>query len=329
MGVVYGLLGALLFGANGSLTKAIMAAGLDPMQVTQFRTLGTAVLAGLALLAFDRGAFRLPWKQIGKLALLGVFGMAFLQFTYAATIQLLPVGLALLIEYLAVLAVAVIARVFFKERVRARVWVAIVLVLGGIAAVAKVWEGSLNGWGLILGLAAAACLTFYFIYGERQISATSPLAVAFWASLFAAIFWAFFSGWWNIPLHAYTDEISLGGNLAGVSLPMWLPLAALVAFGSFVPFVLSFAALRRLKATTGGILASSEVVFAFAVAWLWLGESLDFVQIAGAAVVLVGIVLAQTARPGAFADPDLAVATGSVPTITAPVPRVGRGEPST
>ncbi len=61
-------------------------------------------------------------------------------------------------------------------------------------------------------------------------------------------------------------------------------------------------------------------MFAFAVAWLWLGESLDFVQIAGAAVVLVGIVLAQTARPGAFADPDLAVATGSVPTITAPVP---------
>jgi drug/metabolite transporter (DMT)-like permease len=49
-------------------------------------------------------------------------------------------------------------------------------------------------------------------------------------------------------------------------------------------------------ATDAGIIASSEVIFAILVAWLWLGEGLNLVQIIGAVIVLVGIILTQTAR---------------------------------
>jgi drug/metabolite transporter (DMT)-like permease len=61
-----------------------------------------------------------------------------------------------------------------------------------------------------------------------------------------------------------------------------------------------------LKSTSAGIVASSEVIFAFVVAWLWLNETLTSVQLVGAAIVAVGIVLAQTARPGKVVDLDLA-----------------------
>jgi drug/metabolite transporter (DMT)-like permease len=58
------------------------------------------------------------------------------------------------------------------------------------------------------------------------------------------------------------------------------------------------------------------VLFAFVVAWLWLGEQLTLVQIAGAAVVLAGIILAQTARQTkTVVDADLALRTGSIPTV--------------
>ena len=50
----------------------------------------------------------------------------------------------------------------------------------------------------------------------------------------------------------------------------------------------------------------SEVIFAFLVAWLWLGEGLDLVQIIGAALVLVGIILTQTARANKVIDAGLA-----------------------
>jgi drug/metabolite transporter (DMT)-like permease len=66
--------------------------------------------------------------------------------------------------------------------------------------------------------------------------------------------------------------------------------------GSIVPFSLSIAALRHLPATTVGIVATFEPVAASVVAWVWLQESLDVAQLVGGAVVLAGIVLAETSR---------------------------------
>jgi drug/metabolite transporter (DMT)-like permease len=307
VGYLFGLFAALLFGANGSVTKVILENGLSPTQVTQFRTLGTCIIAGAVMLVVDRSGFRLPRRQIVVMAVLGVVGIAALQATYAYAIQLLPVGIALLFEYLAVLIVAVVAFFFLKEKVRTRLWIAIGLVLVGLAVVAQVWASSLDSFGVIMALAAAVTLAIYFLVGERQVSATSPLAVAFWTSGFATLFWAFFSGWWNVDPAIALDPVSLGGNLAGVVLPLWIPLLVLIVLGSFAPFLLSFAAIGRLKATPAGIVASSEVIFAFVVAWLWLGEELDALQLAGAAVVLAGIVLAQTARSNRVIDADLAL----------------------
>lgn len=300
MGYVFSLLGALLFGANGSVTKVVIEGGLTPLQLTQFRVLGCCVIAGLVLLVVDRRAFRLTRRQLVVMAVLGVFGVAILQASYAAAIQLLPVGIALLFEYTAVLFVALIAFLFLHEKVKARLWVAIVLVLVGLAVVAQVWASSLNGLGILLALVASASLTTYFLVGERQVGATSPLAVAFWTMLFASVFWGFFSGWWEVTPAVLTAPTSVG--------PLWVPLAVNVVFGTFLSFFFSFLALKHLTATAAGITASSEVIFAFAVAFLWLGEGLTPVQLIGAAVVLVGIVLAQTARANKVVDADLALA---------------------
>ncbi len=49
------------------------------------------------------------------------------------------------------------------------------------------------------------------------------------------------------------------------------------------------------------------MIFAFLVAWVWLGEALNPLQLGGAAVVLAGIVLAQTARANKVLDADLAI----------------------
>jgi len=88
-----------------------------------------------------------------------------------------------------------------------------------------------------------------------------------------------------------------------------VPVAALVGWivvlGAVVPFWLSLAALRHLPPTTAGIVATVEPVLASIVAWLWLQQVLSPWQVAGGAVVLAGIVLAQTARtPAATAVPE-------------------------
>jgi drug/metabolite transporter (DMT)-like permease len=311
VGYLYALIAALLFGANGSVTKVVIEAGISPTQVTQLRTVGTTVIAGVVLLVIDRTAFRMSRRQFWLMLLLGA-GVAALQASYAFAIQLLPVGIALLLEYTAVLFVAVIAFVFFKEQVRTRLWIAIACVLVGLAIVAEIWASSLDGLGVIMALVASATLTLYFLVGERQVNSISPLAVAFWTNAFAAALWLPFSGWWAIDPAIIAKSVSLGGNLEGADLPLWGPLLWVIVLGSFLPFLFSFLALKRLTVTAAGVVASSEVIFAFLVAWLWLGEGLNAVQVVGAAIVLAGIILAQTARAGKVLDPDLAFAAKGV-----------------
>lgn len=307
MGYVYSLIAALLFGANGSVTKVVVDAGLSPAQLTFFRVLVSAILAGLLLLLTDRSAFRVSGRQLAIFAVLGIVGVALLQFTYAVALSLLPVGITLLIEYTAVLMVATIAFFFLHEQVKARLWVAIGCVLVGLAIVAQVWSSELDPLGVVFAFCAAITLTVYFLGGEREVGKSSPLAVAFWTMLFATLFWAIFSGWWQLDPSLLFDDVSLTGNLAQIVVPLWVPLAWNVVLGSFLAFLLSLIALGRLKATAAGVVASSEVIFAFLVAWLWLGEDLDGVQIIGAGIVLVGIVLAQTARTDRVVDADLAL----------------------
>ena len=305
MGYVYALLAALLFGANGSVTKVILSSGFTPAQVTVLRIVGTAVIAGAVLLVSSRAAFRVSWRQLAILATLGVTGVAILQFAYAIAITLLPVGITLLFEYLAVLLVALVAFFLFKEHVKIRLWIAIIFVLLGLALVAEVWDSTLEAVGVIAALVSAVALTVYFVVGEREVGKATPLTVLFWTMVFGCLFWIVFGDWRQIDPAIFGTSISLGGHLAGISLPFWILIAWNIVLGSFIPYLFSFLALRYLSATAAGIIASAEVMFAFAVAWLWLGESLNLIQIMGGSVVLVGIVLAQTARMHKVVQADL------------------------
>ncbi|MGO4691917.1 EamA family transporter [Glaciibacter sp. 2TAF33] len=306
MGYLFALIASLLFGLNGSTTKVVIEAGISPAQLTFIRVTVIAVMAGIVLLVSNRAAFRIDRRQILVMAVLGIAGVALIQWFYAIAISLLPVGIALMLEYGGVLLVALAARFIFKERVKARIWVAIGAVLVGMAVVAQVWASTLNALGVLAGILAAICLAVYFLIGERQVQSTSALAVSFWSMLFASAFWLVFSGWWNIQPAVLGRQTSLGGNLADLSFPLWSVLLWNGVLGSFAPYLLSYLALGRLKATAAGIVSSSEVIFAFLFAFLWLGEMLDLVQAVGAAIVLVGIVLAQTSRADKVIDLDLA-----------------------
>lgn len=321
MGYLYALVSALLFAANGSVTKVLIESAFSPAQVTFFRVAGVAVISGIVLLGIDRRAFRINRRHLLALLILGITGVAMVQWFYAVALSLVPVGIALLLEYTAILLVAVIARVFFRQQVKPRLWWAIGAVLVGLAVVAQIWANTLNPLGISMGLLAAVSLTIYLLLGERLVALTSPLTVAFWSMLFAAVFWSIFSGWWAIRLDAFGMNVSMSGALASVVVPIWMPLLWNVVLGSFAPFFLSFLALKHLTATAAGLVSSAEVIFAFMVAWLWLHEVLGPVQIIGIAVVLCGIVLAQTARVNKVLGPDLAtqellLSTGAIPVIS-------------
>jgi drug/metabolite transporter (DMT)-like permease len=313
MGYFYALLAAFLFGANGSVSKVIMQSGFSAMQLTQMRVLGAALISGLVLLLLDKKSFRLPKNQWPIILVLGIVGVAMLQVTYAFAIELLPVGIALLLEYLAVLLVALVAFFIFKEKVRLRLWVAIGFVMVGLVVVAEIWASTLNPTGVVWGLLAAVSLATYFLVGEKQLKTISPLALSFWTMSVATLFWVPFSGWWELEWADFAAVAAVGPSADAPLVPLWAFFAWNIILGSFAPFLLSLSALKRLSATAAGIVATGEIAFAFITAWLWLQEQLSVLQIVGASIVLGGIVVAQSARSSdVVVQADLALETGPI-----------------
>lgn len=288
---------ATLFAVNGVVSKVLLEAGLSPPRLAQMRSTGAVIGLGVVLLLVARASLRVSRRELPFLIALGVAGLAFVQWFYFIAINRLPIGIALLLQYLAPLLVALWARYALHERVRRRVWVALMLALLGLALVVHVWEGLvLNGLGVAASLAAAVSFATYVLLAERAVGRRDPISTSTYGFLFAALFWAVVQPLWSFPWEIVGHEVSLLGNLAGSQLPVWALMAWVIVLGTIAPFGLVVGALRHLSATRVGIVAMLEPVVATFVAFVWLDERLDSLQLVGGALVLVGILLAQTAR---------------------------------
>ena len=169
------------------------------------------------------------------------------------------------------------------------------LVLFGLGLVAQVWQGAtLDTIGVLAGLAAACSLALFYLQGERLVGTRPPLTVVCLGLLFASVLWAIVQPWWSFPFDALSATAELPRS--GLAAPVWALALFTIVLGTIAPFVLSLSALQLLPATTVGILATFEPVAATVIAWAWLGESLLLVQVVGGLIVIVGIVLAETAR---------------------------------
>ena len=296
LGVVFALSAAILFGLNASTTKVIMASGISAELVVFIRAVSTALFALIWALVTNPRLLRVPLRKIPTLIFMGIVGVGLLQWTYSIAVSLLPIGIALLIEYTAVLIVPVVALVLFKERVRPQVWLGAVLVIAGLAVVAQIWSGGLNPTGVFFGFAAALSLTVFFLLGERIQRWLPTNVTMFYGMTVAAIFFAPFAGILEFDWALLGNDIALSGNLAPAEVPLWLALIWLGTIGAFIPMAFSYLALRHLSATVVGIIATSETVLAFLFAFLWLNEVISLAQALGGLVVVAGILIAQTAR---------------------------------
>ena len=261
-----------------------------------FRSLASALCAGAVIAVTDRKSFKLYKNELAPLLTLGVIGVALMQWSYSNAVSLLPVGIALLIEYTAILMVPVASLVIFKIQVSSRLWLGALLVIFGLLVVSKIWAGGLNPVGIAFAFGAAVFLSVYFILGERVQKSRSSMSLLFYSMLISSMFWLVASPWWQMDSNLMTKSIDLSGSLAGIELPAWLVLVWVGIAGSFAPMLLSFLALRHLSASTVGVASTAETLFAFAFAWLWLKEEISLLQAIGGALVLIGIIIAQTSR---------------------------------
>jgi drug/metabolite transporter (DMT)-like permease len=290
----------LLWSLNATVAKVVLdSAGLSSLRLAEVRAAGSALVL-LALVAVLRPqGLRVTRSELGFLAVFGVLGLALVQFFYFVGISHLDIGIALVIQYLAPVFVALWARFGAGEPVRRRLWVAIALSLAGLSLVVELWGGfTLDGVGVAACIGAAFAYACYILMAESSLGrGRDAVSLLGWGFAFAAVFWSLAQPWWGFPTASVDGSASLLGRLADVSAPVWLLLAYIVVLGTVVPFVLIVNALHHVPATRVTVVAMLEPVLAAIVAFAWLGEEIGGLQIAGAVLVLAGVGLAQTARP--------------------------------
>lgn len=297
-GYVLIISGSLLFVLNAATSRALQGAGLDSGTMTSARLTLTAVVL-LAFVLLRGGRLTLPrgWREWAVVLGFAVAGLTLVQFFYLIAISRLPLGLALLIEFTAPLLVALFARLVYREQVRPRLWVALVLSLAGLALVARVWDGlTFDAIGLLAAAGAAGSLATYFLVGEHSITDDSPLHIVTEAFIVAALLFNLFCPIWRLADTDLLAPASLLGNLGHLHLPVWVLLAAFIVIGTAMPFVLEVSAMQHLTATEVSLTGTLEPVGVTLLGWAWFDERLSPLQIVGVVVVLLGIVLAQTAR---------------------------------
>lgn len=300
VGVAMAFAAACLFAVNGTVSKVVLSEHLSSLRLVQIRcTCAAVVFAALALWRAP-SSLRITWRDLRFLAVFATVGLAMVQWLYFVAIARMPVSISLLIEFTAPLLVALWVRFVRGEAVRSRVWAALGAILVGLALVAQVWDGlTLDAVGIVASMLAAISLAAYFLLGERGLVDKPPLALAAWSFALAGLFWSLLLPWRTYPFSSLAGQVDLAqvsdGRLGG-TVPVWVLVAWVVLLGTVAPFGLVLGGLSRIGAARSGLIGTAEPALAGMVAWVVIGEQLAPVQIAGAAVVLAGIVLAETAR---------------------------------
>ena len=282
LGFVLSVIPALLWSTSGVLGKVLLTGTLTPSRLVFYRSLLGSFLLFLILLIQDKSLLKLRRKDLPFFLCMGIFGLAFTQFTYYSAIQSLDVGFAILLQYLAPLWILLFERFYYKMPLSRAKVTALGLALAGCFMISTETP-SINGLGVegfILGVTAGICFAAYGLMSQHALKSHHPLNVLFYSLLFSAMFWGIFGPDSRAPL----SEVD--------GAKVWI-IVYVAVFGTLVPYLIYLYALRLLEASRVGIISTLEPVFASALAWIYLGERLSIVQVLGGACVLLAISILQ------------------------------------
>lgn len=273
----------MLWAASGSAAKYLFQSGVTPFQLVQLRT--TLASAGLfvSLLILRRPLLRIEKKDLIYFLVLGVV-LAISQLTYLYAISSTNVAVAILLQYLSPVLIALYTIMYLRVRPNVFAVMAIAGALFGCYLMAGAYRldlVALSRAGIISGLTSAFTFAVYTLRSEYAMRKYSAWTVVFYALFFASLFWNIF----HPPMAAFLRDYSLS---------VWGLVFFVGIVGTVFPFLLYTEGVRLIKATHASVTATLEPVIAGGLAYVFLGEILELWQIIGGGLVVSSVLLLQT-----------------------------------
>jgi inner membrane transporter RhtA len=262
-GLVIGAIASVQF---GSALAATLFARLGPGGAVFLRLVSAAVV----LMALWRPSLR--GRTPRELALAGLFGvvLAAMNLSFYEALQRIPLGIAVAIEFIGPLAVAVAG----SRRRLDLLW--IVLAAAGITALTRGRTHGLDGLGIALALAAGSLWGSYILLNARlgrAFEGSTGLALAMCVAAIAGLPAGIADG----GAHLFELQSLALGTAVGL-------------LSSAIPYSFELEALRRIAPPVFGVLMSIEPAMAALAGFLVLDQGLGARAILGIALVVIASV---------------------------------------
>lgn len=292
-GWIFAAVSAAAFGLSGPLGRGLMDAGWSAAAAVAVRVLlGGAVLAPLAI-AQLHGRWYLVRRHLPLLVAYGAVPVAGCQLAYFTAVRHVPVGVALLIEYTA--PVAVVAWLWLRHGHRPTRLTVVGAGLGilGLLLVIDLTGGTTSLVGVLWSLVAMVGAACYFLLSSRDVGDLPATALAAGGLLIGGLV-LLVAGWAGlVPIDVSAAPVVFDG----VTVPWWIPVAALGIVSAAVSYGCGIAAARRLGARLASFVALSEVLAALVFAGLLLGQEPAPVQLVGGVLIVAGVVTVRRGEP--------------------------------
>lgn len=305
-GIALAAASAIGYGSGPLFAKGVYAAGVDWLGLLAWRFLVAAIVSWAWLLLSDRaGLRRLDRRRLAALVGLGAFFILNAG-TYYAALETVPASLASLIVYMYPALVAVLTIRFGRTLDGRRPWIALgVVTTGVVLTIGGIEAGTVDPVGLALAIASPLIYSVYIIVsarlaGERRGATATDraggaeippaVAAAIMVTATAAVTWVVAIARGGEPLVPSAVPPEAWPGLLGIAI-----LSTALAIQAF------YAASARIGAAQTALVSTVEPVWTITIATLFFGEYLSPVQLVGGALVLGGVILAQT-TPGTVPD---------------------------
>jgi drug/metabolite transporter (DMT)-like permease len=224
---------------------------------------------------------RRDWRMLAWLGFLGYYLGSLLDFI---GLMYITAALERLVLYLYPTMVLVLSVLLHGRRVTGREVLALALSYGGIAFVfandLRFGGDSSALWiGGALVFASALTYALYLVGAGDVIARLGSVRFSAWAMLLSTLF--------------VLAQFALTRDLAALYVPpsIYALSLAMAVFATVLPTWLISEAIRRLGANTSSLMGSLGPVFTIGLGAMILGEAVHWVQLAGAALVLAGVML--------------------------------------
>ena len=276
-GIVCAVLCSIGLGLAVALGPMTFDGGTTPLAVALFRALFSVLFMGVLCILMEI-SLRLSWPMCLNMLVLGAL-FSHMAFGNIGSTKYIPISLAALLFFIYPPLVTLINAVINKKHPGFIKLIAIGITFSGLGVMLGIGFEQFDYRGVIIGLTAGVACAINIVWVNQKVKDVHPFVIVFYQSIIAAII--------ILVLAMELEELRFPENSAG-----WWGFTLIILLQS-CSIPLFYFSIQRIGPESTGLFNNLQPVASIVAAVLIFNEILTGERLAGAFMVLLGIIMVQ------------------------------------